>query len=338
MKTFANLSSPSSEIDKSEVMEHSSKSLNPLMDHLNSELPSDGEEMIVSIKEPNNGEKTKVQMTLDSEGDLYRAIKTEFKDITDNEFCGAITDILDDQKVIQFIVHRIKSLNGREKETTETKKPQKNEWHLKKLNSRKRKIIREKINNKEVRKCLENKDKKVLFNKNYRLDRMSKDAKKIKAGSQKMTQLIPSIVSFMDRFISIPNIFNIESLLIELWSHVKISKDNFDNWDLVFTDKNTKLNTDDKKFIIKQLNLYVGIRDFFRKWDMPQDSQKDENEQIELQEEQKVNYEESKIIKKRDLKKKFEVLYEEIKADFEAEKELNRKKNIKDFNEDAISL
>ena len=62
-----------------------------------------------------------------------------------------------------------------------------------------------------------------------------------------MTQLIPSLTSSMDKFISNPSLLNIEFLLIELWSHVKISKENFDHWDLVFTDKSIKLNIDDKK-------------------------------------------------------------------------------------------
>ena len=147
-----------------------------------------------------------------------------------------------------------------------------------------------------------------------------------------MTQLLPSLSSSIDKFISNPSLLNIESLLIHHSSHVKISKDNFDHWDLVFTDKSTKLNIDNKKFIIKQLNLYVGIRDFFRNWDIHQEGHKHEDEQLEIQEDKKINYEESKIIKKRELKKKFEELYKEIEADFEAEKELNRKKNIKDLN------
>ena len=308
------------------------------MSHSNLDLPSDNEEKIVTINRSNEHEKTTVLMTLDSQGELFKAVKNEFKDISEKEFCETITDILDDHKVVQLIVHRIKSLNRREKDTSEAKTTKKNEWHLKKLNSRKRKNIREKNINKEVNKYLENKVKKDLFNKKYRLDRMSKDAKKIKKGSKKMTQLIPSLSSLMDKFISNPSLLNIEILLIQLWSHVNISKDSFDHWDLVFTDKSIKLNIDDKKFIIKQLNLYVGIRDFFRKWDIHQESQKNEDEQIEIQEEQKINYEESKIIKKRELKKKFEELYKEIEADFKAEKELIRKKNIKDINIETISL
>ena len=66
------------------------------MNHSNSELPSDNEEKIEPIKESNNGEKTRVQMTLDSQGDLYMAIKNEFRDISHKQFCATITYILDD--------------------------------------------------------------------------------------------------------------------------------------------------------------------------------------------------------------------------------------------------
>ena len=338
MKTFANPSSSQSKAGQSHVIEHSSNSLNLQMSHSNLDVPSDKEEKIVTINRSNEHEKKTVLMTLDSQGELFKAVKNEFKDISEKEFCEKISNILDDQNVVQLIVHKIKSLNCPQKDTSEAKTTKKNDWHLKKLNSRKRKSIQEKNINKEINKSLENKEKKDLFNKKYRLKRMSKDAKKIKKGSKKMAQLIPSISLLIDKFISNPSLVNIEHLLIKLWNHVKISKDNFDHWDLIFTDKSIKINSDDKKFIIKQLNLYVGIRDFFRNWDIHQESQNKEDEQIELQEEQKINYEESKIIKKRELKKKFDELYKEIEADFNAEKELNRKKNIKDINIETISL
>ena len=84
MKTFANPTS--SKVDWSVWMEHCSNSLNPVMNHSNSELPSDNEEKFESIKESDNGEKIRVQMTMDSQGDLYRAIKNELKISAINNF------------------------------------------------------------------------------------------------------------------------------------------------------------------------------------------------------------------------------------------------------------
>ena len=189
MKTFANPSSSRSKAGQSHVIEHSSNSLNHLMSHSNLDLPSDNEDKIVTINRSNEHQKTTVLMTLDSQGELFKAVKNEFKDISEKEFCETITDILDDHKVVQLIVHRIKSLNCREKETYDAKTTKKNEWHLKKLNSRKRKNIREKNTNKEVNKYLQNKEKKDLFNKKNRLDRMSKDAKKLKKALKRWLSL-----------------------------------------------------------------------------------------------------------------------------------------------------